>query len=790
MTSVRARVLAVLLTALVWSVFPLLGVVAPAAASTDGYAAVPALMSAADPAADRLLALTAVTPPVDGPGVAVTITGTVRAPASAALTAPTVRLVVSTTPIVSRAAVTSWATSTTALTGSEVATVKLPGAVAAGATVPFTLTIPAGRLALSRAFGVVPVAVQLRDTASGTSEVLRTFVGWKRAEEYEPLRLAVVAPVTVTPQAALFSTDAATRIAAWQQQLDPSGRINRILDGTDVTGPAGPVPVTWAVDPALVGGSAGSSSSSGTSGSGGSAATDPLTPVIAPLLTRLATGVASHPLWALPVADPDLAATTATAPNDPTVARLVRESTGLGTALGVPVTTGVAWPTDGSFQADREPGLRAAFQSTGLTAVVGSSSALPVVSGYSGQAPRRTASGIPLLAWDDELTRLAAQTTTPEDGVVTGQRFLAETAALLGESPGVTRSFLVALPRTLDPDPTALRTVLGTVAQVPWVQMVTTSTLQQEAATQDPVASTSAGSWSAGGTPQVDAGRLTRLGAQRQAINEVSSVLGPDGAAYRAPLTTMLDQVPSVRWRQDPSQLAALEQGLAQASTGATSGISVSDQTTNFLADEGTLQITVVNTLSIPVEGVRLVLNPTNPRLRIIDQPQPVTIAPNSRAVVGVKAEALAAGLVPVTATLTTADGTPIGVPGTITVRANPPGYTFYIVGGAVIALVLLLGIVRSIRRPRTPVAVPPAPAGGAAATEESPGVAGLSPEDDQVTAPESESPPADPEEPKQREEAENPADLSAAPDTVRSARTAPGGAVAAPSVRADRPVG
>jgi hypothetical protein len=697
---VRARVLAVVLTALASCALlgaPTVGYAAAAPHAAPHAASPAAPVPAADPTAPPLLTLSAVTPPVIGPGVSVTVTGTVRAPAAAALTAPTVRLITVTTPVISRASVTAWASSTTAVTGSEVATAKVPGPVAAGAALPFSLTVPAGRLALSRAFGAMPVAVQLSDPTSGTNEVIRTFIGWQRAPESEPVRLAVVAPVTPTPRAALFSTDTATRTMAWQQELAPAGRVSRILDGTDVSGPAGPVPVTWAVDPTVLG----PSLSAGASG--GSAADDPLTPLITALVTRLATGVGAHPLWALPVADPDLAATTVTAPNDPTVAGLVKNSTSLGTALGVPVTTGVAWPTDGSFEANREPGLRAAFQSTGLTALVGSSSALPVVSGYSGQAPRRTASGIPLLAWDDELTRLATQTTAPQDGVVTGQRFLAETAALLGESPGVTRSFLVALPRTVNPDPGALRTLLGTVAQTPWVQLVTTGALQQQAATQDPVAGTTAGAWPASGAPQIDAARLARIPGQRQAVEEVSSVLGPEGAAYRTPLTTMLDQVPSVRWRQDPTQLATLEVGFAQVSASATSGISVSEQTTNFLADEGTLQVTVVNTLDVPVDGVRLVLAPTNPRLRIVDQPAPVTIGANSRAVVGVKAEALAAGLVPVIATLTTADGAPIGVPGTITVRANPPGYTFYIVGGVVIALILLLGIVRTLRRPRTP---------------------------------------------------------------------------------------
>ena len=41
-------------------------------------------------------------------------------------------------------------------------------------------------------------------------------------------------------------------------------------------------------------------------------------------------------------------------------------------------------------------------------------------------------------------------------------------------------------------------------------------------------------------------------------------------------------------------------------------------------------------------------------------------------------------------------------MPGTITVRANPPGYTFYIVGGVIVALILVFGIVRSLRRSRT----------------------------------------------------------------------------------------
>jgi hypothetical protein len=138
--------------------------------------------------------------------------------------------------------------------------------------------------------------------------------------------------------------------------------------------------------------------------------------------------------------------------------------------------------------------------------------------------------------------------------------------------------------------------------------------------------------------------------------------------------------------------------------------------------------VTVVNDLGVEVDGVRLVLNPTNPRLRIVAQPDPIQIGANSRAVVPVRAEALAAGLVPVNATLTTGDGTPIGVPGTITVRANPPGYLFYIVGGAIVALILVFGIVRTLRRSRSAgrtrsaaLTAPPASASPAPATDPGP---------------------------------------------------------------------
>ncbi|MDQ6716302.1 MAG: DUF6049 family protein, partial [Actinomycetota bacterium] len=300
-----------------------------AAASTPGYAGWSGAPSSAGDVAPALsppagigtaaatdgsvLALTSISPAVAGPGVPVTVTGTVTAHQQA-LADASVRIVVGSTPIVSRASVAAWATSTGSLTGQEVGSTMLGAQVAPGASMPFTVTVPGGRLSLNRAFGVIPVAVQVRDTSSGATETLRTFVGWQRIKQYEPMRLAVVAPVTLSPDAALFDAQESSRTAAWQTELAPTGRINRILDGTDVTGPAGTVPVTWAVDPAVLRLAPGAGS-------------DPLAPVVGPLVSRLQAAAGKHPLWALPYADPDLAATVAASPRDPTLGREIRDST-------------------------------------------------------------------------------------------------------------------------------------------------------------------------------------------------------------------------------------------------------------------------------------------------------------------------------------------------------------------------------------------------------------------------------------------------------------------------------
>src|SRR5690606_15026658 len=124
-------------------------------------------------------------------------------------------------------------------------------------------------------------------------------------------------------------------------------------------------------------------------------------------------------------------------------------------------------------------------------------------------------------------------------------------------------------------------------------------------------------------------------------------------------------------------------------------GVRINPTTINFLADEGLIQLTVSNDLPVEVSNLRITLTPGNPRLRVVQQPEPVTVGPGSRATVQFRARALAAGEVEVRTTMTTPDGTPVGRPEVMQVRVQPTGAWIYWVLGSVAGIILVLGLWR-----------------------------------------------------------------------------------------------
>ncbi|OFE14303.1 hypothetical protein BA895_11440 [Humibacillus sp. DSM 29435] len=712
---------------------------AAAPAASAAPAAQPVDLAAAPrvaPLADRaIVTLTALNPTVVAPGAAVTITGTITAPTTGPLTAPRVRLVQGASPVVQRSQIDTWASGADPASGPELGSVTLP-TVAPSQTARFVLSLPGGTVRSDKAFAALPVSVEV--VQAGAAEpvgIARTFLAWNARKEYEKLQVATVLPITLDPDVDLFSRDEKVRDPAWRSTIGPGSRIRRIIDGTK--GGA----VTLAVDPAVFGpepigqptpatsgsGTPGTPSttsttstdaatppdpsSSATSGTttgdttGTPAGADDEEPGVAALSAGLVDALAERTLWALPYADADLAATVDIAPTNPLVRDLVDRSSLVADAVGHPVRSDILWPADGRLPAGREGHLATLLAGTNVkkaAGVVVNQEAISGASSYTPTARRVATGGTRLLGYDARLSALlpdlSGGASTNTSVALPVQRYLAETLVVLGERAGTARSLLVVAPRTYDPDAGSLAAFLAATSAAPWLTPVDAASLVSDSGPdralkqQPPVSSFPATL----PPPTLNQGRLALMEFQRETLGRVAGVLR-DGDQFERTYREVLDELASVRWRFQPASWTQLSVTVEAQTKAATSAIKVVAQSVNFLAENGTLQITVDNGLPYEVEDIRLVLAPTNPRMQIVRQPGPISIAPNSKRVVRVPVTAVAAGAADIRAYLTTADGTPIGSPAVIPVSANPIDGTVYWVGGALVGLVLLLGVARAI---------------------------------------------------------------------------------------------
>lgn len=703
------------------------------------------------PQADRVVIVPeAVSPTVVNRSTPVRVTGTVTARTEVPLAGARIRLVADPVSLGQRESVAAWAASRRPARGALIAEATLP-AVAAGETTTFTLSVPAGRITSPEVFAALPVSIEVVPATGATpSGVTHTFLAWQARKEFVPLRVATLLPLTMGPDVDLYSRDESTRTTAWTEHLGPDSRIERIIEGS-----AGSA-ATLVVDPSLFGPelaqSGGSSTPAPTPGSsptptltststtGPSPTTGPsstptqtpTSPAVAPMPTPAETApttpvetpeqtpeagsspaagvgtaveslrqrLLNREVWALPYADADLAATVDVAPTSSLVRDLVDRAELVSTVLERRVRSDIFLPIDGTLTTDRDGRLKTLVSGTDVEKVGGvvvSQDAITLDSAYTPSAVRVTPSGTRLLAFDDSLSALLPE--RGESAAITTQQFLAESLALLGERPGTARSVLLAAPRGYDPDAEGLASFLRALDDAGWLTPVPADDLLEQPGPGTPLVQQSPRPAPAAiaPAPVLTARRLADLAEQRDTLLQVATVLR-DGAAFQATYTELLDELVSARWRSAPAAWQELSDSVVADTSAATSAIKVVPQGVNFLAAHGILRITVRNGLDYTVEGIRLVVEPTNPRMTV-EQPAPVTIGPGALTTVRVPATALAAGRVDIRAYLTTADGTPIGQPAIMQVSANPLDSTFYWVGAILVALVLVFGVVRTIRR-------------------------------------------------------------------------------------------
>ncbi|WP_404389978.1 DUF6049 family protein [Humibacillus xanthopallidus] len=438
----------------------------------------------------------------------------------------------------------------------------------------------------------------------------------------------------------------------------------------------------------------GNGDSGGTDGAAGPDA------VVSELADRLATTLRDRTVVALPYADADVAASGAINPANAPVRSLVSRASVVAEVLGKPARADIAWPVDGLLPNGREKQLQTIWGGSTVKKVAGivvDQRSVTGVSSYTPTARRVAAGGTRLLGYDARLSALLPQRTDPTPVLAT-QRYLAETLVLLGERAGTPRSALVVAPRTYDPDPQALSSFLATTASVPWLETVDAASLLTDRPSERAVAQQRPAKQpaSAAPAPTLTTARLSQMTTQRSTMLSVSEVL-EDGEVFAATYGELLDELASARWRWNREGWTTLGTAVSADITAATRAIRVVSRSINLLAEQGTLQVTVVNGLDYVVDDIRLKLVPNNPRIQIVEQPGPITIEPGSRAIVPVQVAAVAAGRAEINAYLTTADGTIIGTSAAIKVQANPLDATIYWVGGVLAGIVLIAGIARTV---------------------------------------------------------------------------------------------
>lgn len=707
--------------------------------------------------------LSSISPPVAKVGQAVTVSGTVTNTGAAAVVGASVQVLLGRQGQPLRPDVATWAngapganganpsgTGNTSGTGSGVSAVAvvlvgqqaLRPMMSKGATTDFSVVLPASAVGIPASFAVLPMAI----TASapsvptqpsgpvGAAATIHTFLPWLNSpKRYEPISVAWVLPVTLDPDPDLFDADRPSRAAAWDRAVGPRSRLTRML--TAFKGD----PVTWAVDPAVLGprvdnGADGQPSGSATDSSG-SKQVAVLTDAFGARLRGVTKG---HPVWSLPYADPDVSAIATVSPGNNQVQSLVSTPAALSGVLRRGVRNDIAWPADGILTPARESALRTLYADAPLTAAVVAAPPTNALNNTTRPAPQKSASGLPLLAFDPELSAELVAATTAGTGGTAGntaaalQVFLADSMALLSELPGRARTVVIAAPRGYAPDTRASSRYWDAIRSASWLSPVSTTDVMHQALDIEPN-TTALGGAVIGATPPggvltpapspLTRARLSAAMARRTAVDGVSSVMA-DPLGFRSTWLDAQDQLLSTRWRGHGAQYDQLQRRVRAATDRVRSGVQVRTSSVNFFADKGLLQLTVVNDLDVPVHDVRLRLTPASPKLQILSQPAPLRIGSRSRSQVRVPVKALAAGLVPVEARLTTANGTRLGPRAQMLVRVQPTGSWLYWALGGITAIVLLTGIARSLRRGRRtgPGSVP----GEAAGIPGLPGVPGV----------------------------------------------------------------
>ncbi|WP_152188939.1 DUF6049 family protein [Georgenia satyanarayanai] len=656
--------------------------------------------------AEVTVSLTDIAPAVLTPGEDLVVRGTVTNGTSTEITVPELRLRAQQSAPISRSLLERWldpaSLSATTLLHAE----RLEDPVAAGATVDFTLTVPADAVPFAPSYsGWGPRGIEVTAHDADAPVLVdvpsaRSFLLWWPDIEVETMPLAVLAAAAPTAPERAAAQETGTRLdAVAAERLEP------LLAALDRPAVDLAVDPSLLVDvPAVVDLTAGEPADEEPTEEPSAPTTAPKTALRGALGDFAeAPGRAVHALlWA----DADAAALTHARRTDLLADVAAARDTALEDA-GLTVGTGLAWPAAETPDADTVTALSAA----GATAAVLPSSGLALTSQltYTPSARADVAvdgATLPAVLTDERLSALLSGTLLPVDPdqapveldpVTARQYLLAETAVVTRERPADRRDLLLTVPRDFSGDPGLLADQLTVLAQAPWLERVGLAEMLEHEAPEIERENLPERVVEDG---EVDAGELDRVSEVLERTAAFAGVLD-EPEALVDPVRTSLLGVTSAAWRELPAARAGLVDAAEEASAARRGLVAARPGSTlNLINEEAHIPVAVTNAMSRPASVV-VRLNPRDPRL-VADDEVTLEIPAEQSATAQVPVHAVGSGDVVVDVVLAAPDGTPIDEPTEIRVRVRADWET---VGTAVVAgllvVMLVAGLVRTVRRAR-----------------------------------------------------------------------------------------
>ncbi|HEY2522745.1 MAG TPA: DUF6049 family protein [Streptosporangiaceae bacterium] len=710
----RATVTRALVAALIAAASACMLASMPAAKAAEGATA-----SSRSPVA---VVINSVSPQVARPGSTVTVSGTVTNTSHSALPGASVVLRSSASSLATRNDLASYARGTLDADTAVGDPAKITGSLLPGATASWKLSLSTSAIGISQ-FGVYPLAVQADDGAGTAVGVERTFLpfwpGASAAGVTHPMRVAWVWPLMSAPQQGICSALTSNSLAAG---VASGGRLRTLLS----TGSAYPkADLTWAVDPGLLASvstmTRGYQVGGGTDCSGGTQ--HHASTAAAQWLSGVRAAAGSQQLFTTPYDDVDVAALTHQGlDNDLRNAYSLGRSAA-GALLGQSGNAGaIAWPADGLADSSVLGNLAV----NGISTVVLASSEMPSA-GSSFNAddavtstPTPTGTTMKVLLADSTLTSvLGSATSAPGSTFAVSQRFLAETALIEAEDPGVARSVVVAPPREWNPSSALASDLLSETTSTPWLSPDSLSSLAGSAGSDSRARQAPDNLVSSNELTGTYLGQVGRLG---RAVRSFKSILAQPTQQYLNQLSTGVAATESSAWR---GHGAASRDGTAmlQRVAGYLSGVGHEVQIINsgritLVGSSGSLPVSIGNGLP---EAIRVRLQasePPNSRLKVSGYTPKglITVGAGQTETVRVAVKSGAVGNTTMQLRLFGQNGRPLpGGPVALSVQSTQFGTTLLVIIFAALGILVLAAIARAIRRGLrdTPRDTPPGPPSG-----------------------------------------------------------------------------